>query len=110
MSELKIGMYPAKVVYFKDRKGYKRMLDKLKITTSLENYNGIVLSVEDSNGFVCILGVFDNNMGTLVHESVHAAHRILDRFDSMYGPEEGEPLAYLVEAIFEEGRRLNLAR
>jgi hypothetical protein len=55
-----------------------------------------------------VVGVFDSNWLTLVHECVHAANMVLARVGVNLADND-EPLAYLVEHLTEVGgRRLKL--
>lgn len=56
-----------------------------------------------------IIAVFDRTLGTLVHECSHAAVSILQTVGIEPLSNNDEPQAYLVEHLFEVGRkRLNL--
>jgi hypothetical protein len=56
-----------------------------------------------------VIGVFDGNLMTLVHEAVHAASSILTVCGIDPQSNGAEPLAYLVDHLVAVGRkRLNL--
>lgn len=57
----------------------------------------------------CVLGVFDKNWLTLVHECVHAASMLLAKVGIDPQSNSAEPLAYLVDHLTAVGaRRLGL--
>lgn len=52
------------------------------------------------DGVNFLIGVFDGSPQTLVHEMVHTAVKILDRCEIELADSNSEPLAYLVDWLF----------
>lgn len=53
-----------------------------------------------SHGDYLWVGVFDNDMRTLVHELLHAVVRILDHIGHEIKPGQDEPAAYLLDHLY----------
>lgn len=51
------------------------------------------------------LGVFDGDLGTLVHESVHVATDMCEDLGIQFSGEQNEPIAYLIDYIFTNLRK-----
>lgn len=67
----------------------------------LRGCEGWVLSLDHTNGGMATV-LYAQDLQTLVHESVHAAWRVLDHVGVGLSADNHEPLAYLVDYIYAE--------
>ena len=58
-------------------------------------------SIKPANWYL-LINLKDCDLGVLVHELFHAAHRILDFFCVEFNKKNHEPFAYLIEYLFNE--------
>lgn len=66
----------------------------------LSGYNGFTL-MNHKNG-EAIIGIFDNNISTIVHELVHLTLFLLEKRMMNVNDSNGEAMAYISAFLFEE--------
>jgi hypothetical protein len=96
-----LGIYPAIVIATTSRAEYKRIYAKRigrKLKGGLEHADGIS---SDHHGYY-LVGVFNGELGTLVHELAHTAFKILRHVNVPASFKHQEAFAYLQQFMFDD--------
>lgn len=87
----------------KDFKAYVE--DSFNHTPNVKMANGTCLEVWNNDHHIFVIWVRKkSDLGSYLHECVHAAGMALTQRGWKYNAENDEPFAYLVQSIFEAGR------
>lgn len=106
-----IPFYNFTVYLVTDVNQYNKLNKKLGYSRKLISgeYNGLCNFYDDSSTF--IISVFDNDLGTLVHELAHLMIYLYEFIGSKINEETTEPFAYQIGDMFnifkEELRKMN---
>jgi hypothetical protein len=95
-----IGIYPAIVIATSSQKEFKRLYAKRikRGPIDLSNADGIS---SDRAGYF-LVGVFNGELGTLVHELAHTAFKVLNHVNVRADFKHQEAFAYLQQWLFDE--------
>lgn len=97
-----VPLYGGSVYCFKTREHFEEATKYLDVDLQHEGKAGTCAYLEsDKDSSLYLIGVFDGELGTLVHELAHIAIMIVQRagFNSEKG--NGEPYCYLLGYLFE---------
>jgi hypothetical protein len=97
-----VGIYPSIVIATTDQKEFKRLYAKRigRGDIDLSHADGIS---SDRAGYF-LVGVFNGEVGTLVHELAHTAFKILRQVNIPANHKHQEAFAYLQQWLFDELR------
>jgi hypothetical protein len=103
--ELNIPLYGGKIVIIQDPLEFVEMTDE---EDDLSDHRGIVHFGVDENSYsvVYYVGVFDNELSTLVHELSHTCLMIVARSQFSAHDGNGEPFSYLLDYLFSQTKNL----
>lgn len=100
-----IGIYPAIVIATSRRAEFKRLYAKRiphRDAPDLSHADGIS---SDHDGYF-LVGVFNGELGTLVHELAHTAFKVLHHVNVRADHKHQEAFAYLQQWLYDELRSL----
>lgn len=93
--------YGGNVWLFTDRKKWQQAAEFCNSGAHVRKSVGLCLWAENTKGHqIYIVGVFNQNVGTLVHELTHACLNIAKHAGFDAGDGNGEPFCYLLDNLF----------
>jgi hypothetical protein len=92
------NMFKFQVMFLDNKKDCELIINHEEINCDINFVNGICINEIKE---YCIIGVFDNELGTLVHEATHCALFQLNRIGEQI-QYDCELLPYLIENIYNE--------
>jgi hypothetical protein len=103
-SEFDIDVYQKKLHVFWNKEDYLKVSSyTLGYEDSVEDTVGCVQALDNQDGGTqYLIGIFDNNLATLAHESVHVAMNLCNDLGIKVDTDNQEPFCYLVDYIFRE--------
>jgi len=103
--KLQIPIYGGELWLFKTKAEFLNAQEELGDTEEIKEHTlGDAWAIphpDEKHGLVYLIGVYDNDLGTLIHELSHTTLNIIENAGFSAHEGNGEPFSYLINYLFD---------